>query len=98
DRRELELGDRLGRLPAVGVEQDGPVVAGQHSLRLALDDPDLAERLDRRGPRAPVLAVAILDLDRHARRGRGCAVARATQDPDPTQALGAALADQSSAR
>ena len=52
----------------------------------------------RRGPRAPILAVAVLDLDRHARRGGGRAVALAAQDPDPAQPLGAALADQPAAR
>ena len=53
-----------------GSSVDGPVVAGQHAQRLAVEDARLGERLDRRRPGAPLVAVAVLDLERDPRRGR----------------------------
>ena len=69
DRRELELGDGRRADPAMRIQDGRRVVARQGSQRRRVEGTGLAQRLDRCGPRPAVVAVAVLDLDRHPRRG-----------------------------
>src|SRR5215212_5839992 len=92
ERREVEFRDRLRPDPPMRIDHLRTVITRQDPECLAVDDPRLDERLDRCGPGPSLVAVAILDLDRHPRRtGDRARRPRSRKDRDAAERLHAGL-------
>jgi hypothetical protein len=70
ERCEVEVRDRFRADPTVRIQVERAVISSENPERLTVQDAGLSEHLDGRRPPRALVAVAVLDLDRDAGRGR----------------------------